>query len=210
MKVMLKDAKIEYRQNISLKAGTAEKLTGKLDPPVKYTWDTMDVACFKEVDRGEFEEESGKLVTLDEITVEWTILADYNPTVLPKEGTKIYLCKTTAGTKTTYTFEATKPGGGDCEEFNWDDVKRHVADHVKPITEIFKKLLEGQSAQKRFCGGEMANINKWKSDTEAALTRKIAKDLIHQAVEGASGESDEQAIRKRQFEALRGGAGHGG
>jgi hypothetical protein len=220
-----------YKESLKLPKDTAElmDLTARLK---ETKWSEVDVSCTKaekdekkhpsgetgpEKDEKKEEKaspaEAGKIVTLDSVVVVCDFTVRIDPRIFPLDGKdkKIYIYTTTdkAG-NTVYEFSVAKPKEDTPEEFNKEDMQKHVDLHADKVAEILTAYLKGIAIQKEFCGEtEMKKIPEWKKQQEKDLQVSLFKELHDKALAAAGGDSEEQKIRKQQYDSLHSGKGHG-
>lgn len=225
--------KVEYKASKKLPKDTAEQMNSKakLRAPL-CDWSEVDISCTKTEkdekkqpadatgpEKDEKREEKdrpnqpGKIVTLKAVTVVCDFDVSVDPKIFPLDGkdSKIYIyTMTDQKGNTTYQFSVDKPKEDTPEEFNEKDMKKHVDLHADKFTEILTAYLQGIAIQKEFCGeDEIKKIKAWEKKQEKELAVKIAKELSDKALAAAGGDSEEQKIRKAQYDSLHGGKGHG-
>jgi hypothetical protein len=223
---------VRYKESLTLPKGTAEKMNVKARLQIPVKWSEVDISCTKTEkdekkqppgesgpEKDEKKEEkntpgqAGKIVTLDAVKVicDFDVLVDRN--IFPLEGkdSKVYVYTTADGKGgTNYEFSLKKPTEDAPEEFNKEDMQKHVETHADKVAEILAAYLRGIAIQKEFCGeDEIKKIPEWKKQQEKDLQMKIFKELSDKALAAAGGSSEEQKIRKAQYDSLHSGKGHG-
>lgn len=214
----------KFNDKKHLPNNTAEQVLNGEASAIKFKWDPLAIECpvkqekAKEqpqekpgatTDHDDQPGESGQILTLSKVTTTITFTAFFDDSILGKDKT-IYLEKEPGknkGDPATYSFTQAKPTTGkegtDFVAIDWDAVMQHVELHIARILEIAKTLFKGiTTPQKQFCGGELANEAAWKGAQEKDVVKAIAS-AIRDAITLASGASEEQEVRKTQFDKLK-------